>query len=134
MIASAYNSDFSRTDKSFPYEFDLQRRVAVEGGTMNASPEPVKKGGTVSIVARMVVVDWDADPQAYVPFAGHHVAVQFRTDTGTYSTVKNVVTDSNGWIHTTSTQSVTGLWRVNYLGTTVYSPGTINGDHVVVSG
>ena len=48
--------------------------------------------------------------------------------------MKNVVTDSNGWIHTTSTQSVSGLWRVAYLGTTTFSVGTINGDHVAVSG
>jgi hypothetical protein len=134
VVATVYSSSFNRTERTFAYGFDLKRRVAVQGGTLNASPEPVRKGGTVTISARLVVVDWDAIPPAYVAFGGHYVAIQFRTTSGAYQTVKNVKTDSAGWVHATATQSTSGLWRIAYGGTTVFSPATLSGDYVAVSG
>lgn len=134
VVATAENADYAETQKTFAYGFDLQRRVAVLNGKVDASPEPVRKGGTVRIKARLVVVDWDQYPAAkYVSFGGHYVAVQFRTTTGAYKTVKSVKTDSLGQINTTATQSVSGAWRVLYGGTTVFSTATAPGDSVAVS-
>ncbi|WP_448610059.1 hypothetical protein [Geodermatophilus sp. URMC 60] len=130
VIVTARSSTYDRTERVFADGFNLRRRTTWQSNTFNAGPEPVRKGAPVSIVGRLLVADWNEDQ--YVPYASRQVAVQFRTPTGTYKTVKTVLTNRDGWVRTTVPASVTGIWRLSYGGNTVAGPAVATGDSVQV--
>jgi hypothetical protein len=130
VIVGAYNSEAAESMKVFPDGFSLLRRTTWQSGTFNAGPEPVKKGASISITGRLLVVDWLNEK--YVPYAGRSISVQFRTPTGGYTTVKKVTTDKFGWVRTTVPATTTGVWRVSYGGNTVAGPSLTVGDAVTV--
>jgi hypothetical protein len=132
VIVTADSSDWTSNERVFADGFNLRRRTTWQSNTFNASPEPVRKGAPVSIVGRLIVADWNQ--HKYVPYASRKVAVQFRTPTGTYKTVKTVPTNSDGWVRTTVPASVTGIWRLSYGGNTVAGPAVVVGDSVQVVG
>jgi hypothetical protein len=90
----------------------------------NAAPEPVVKGKSITIKARLL--------------AGSHavkakVSVQFRpSGARAYATIKTSTTSSNGSLSTTITASKTGTWRAVYQGSSTISPATSAGDTVKV--
>ena len=131
VIVSASNVDYATREKVFPDGFSLLRRTTWQSGSFNASPEPVKKGAPVSITGRLLVVDWDNDK--YIPYAGRSISVQFRTPTGSYTTVKKATTDKNGWVRTTVPATATGVWRVSYGGNTIAGASLTVGDAVTVT-
>jgi hypothetical protein len=125
------NADWDETDRIFRGGFSLLRRTQWDAGTFNASPEPVKKGKSINITGRLRVVDWDND--RYIGYSGRTVSVQFRTATGSYTTVKTAKTSSTGWLKTTVKASKTGTWRVVYWGNAKAASATSVGDTVKVS-
>ena len=118
--SSAYASDYSSSDsEDFVINFKRQARLVGQ----NFGPEPVRKGGTVTGTAKLERVSWD-DGQ-YHGDANAYLYSQFRTTTGSYSTVRKVLTDSHGYATSKNTQSVDGCWRFVSLGystTTSYTP------------
>jgi hypothetical protein len=130
VIVTADNSSYGTSQRVFADGFTLKRRTTWQSNTFNASPEPVRRGAPVSVVGRLIVADWSQDK--YVPYGSRTVAVQFHTPTGTYSTVKTVKTDSNGWVRTTVPATVTGLWRLSYGGNTAAGSAVTVGDSVQV--
>lgn len=131
VIVTARNADYAQSQKVFPNGFSLLRRTTWQSGSFNASPEPVKKGAPVSITGRLMVVDWDNDK--YIPYAGRNISVQFRTPTGSYTTVKKATTDKNGWVRTTVPATATGVWRVSYGGNAIAGSSLTVGDAVTVT-
>lgn len=138
VIATAADDDYNERDRVFDEGFSLLRRTTWQSGSFNASPEPVKKGGSLTVTGRLLVADWTND--AYVGYAGRTIAIQFRlpddpwpTGSPYASTVKNVVTAKDGTFRTTVPARTTGVWRAAYGGNTVAGSSVAVGDSVKVS-
>jgi hypothetical protein len=130
VIVSAYNSDYNTRERVFANGFTLKRATTFQSGTWNAGPEPVRRGANVSLSGRLLIADWDND--RYGSYGGRPVDVQFRTATGTYTTVKTVTSDRYGWVRTTVPASSSGYWRLHYAGNTVAGRAVTAGDAVQV--
>ncbi|MQY38180.1 hypothetical protein SRB17_61890 [Streptomyces sp. RB17] len=107
----------------------VKRRAQV---TVNASPEPVTKGRTLTVTGRITRADWVK--HAYTGFGGKAAKLQFRkAGTSAYSTVKIVPADSAGYLRTTVTASADGYWRWTFGDTTTTSGASAAGDYVDVT-
>ncbi|GAA2409832.1 hypothetical protein GCM10010420_43070 [Streptomyces glaucosporus] len=99
--------------------------------TVNASPEPVAKGKTITITGKLTRANWDTS--TYKGYTKQPVKLQFRKKgTDTYTTLKTVYTDSTGSLKTTRTASVDGYWRWNFAGTSTTPAVKATGDYVDV--
>ncbi|MFF3613686.1 hypothetical protein [Streptomyces sp. NPDC002580] len=99
--------------------------------TVNAAPEPVKKGKTVTVTGKLTRANWD--DLAYHGYTLQSVQLQFRKKTSTtYTTVKTVKTDSSGNLKTTTTATVDGYFRYNFAGTSTTPAVKATGDYVDV--
>ncbi|MER8005129.1 calcium-binding protein [Streptomyces sp. NPDC094149] len=101
--------------------------------SVNASPEPVAKGKTITVTGKLTRADWESfDYRAYT---NQPVKLQFRkAGTSTYNTVKTVYTNSYGNLKTTVTASADGYWRYYFPGTTTTASAKATGDFVDVTG
>ncbi|MFF2525458.1 hypothetical protein [Streptomyces liangshanensis] len=99
--------------------------------TVNASPEPVKKGKTITITGAFTRANWETNK--YGGYAGQHVKLQFRKKTSsTYTTLKTVTTDAHGNLKATSKATVDGYWRYSFAGVSSTTAVTAAGDFVDV--
>ncbi|WP_406459529.1 hypothetical protein OG782_37175 (plasmid) [Streptomyces sp. NBC_00876] len=99
--------------------------------TVNASPEPVAKGKTITVTGKLARANWETG--GYHGYTAQPVRLQFRkSGTTTYTTVKTVKTDSTGNLKTTVKASVDGYWRYSFAGTATTPPATATGDYVDV--
>jgi len=122
------NGDYYATQRTIN-GFSLKRYVYWQGGTFNASPEPVRKGKPVTLKGRLLVANWDTGRWQAARVVS--VKVQFRTPNGSYKTVKSGVrTSSSGWVNTTVTAKQTGVWRLVYGGNSTAGSATTSGDSV----
>ncbi|WP_128379717.1 calcium-binding protein [Streptomyces cavernae] len=99
--------------------------------SVNASPEPVTRGKTITVTGRLTRADWETfDYRAY---PNQPVKLQFRkAGASTFSTVKTVYTNSYGNLKTTVTASTDGYWRYFFPGTTTTAPVKATSDFVDV--
>jgi hypothetical protein len=82
----------------------------------NATPEPVKKNGTLTITGALTRADWNT--LKYTGYANVPVKLQFRKpSTGVFTTVKTIKTDSKGNLKTTAKATGSGFWRYSFAGT-----------------
>ena len=132
VIVTATNADFAERERVFADAFTLLRATQWQSGSFNAGPEPVKRGGKVTLRGRLIVADWGTDK--YVPLAGKRVDVQFRTTTGTYRTVAVATTGSDGSVRTSVPASGTGIWRLSYAGSSTTASAVVAGDTVAMTG
>ncbi|MET9445806.1 hypothetical protein [Streptomyces cinerochromogenes] len=99
--------------------------------TVNAGPEPVGKGKTLTVTGKLSRANWE-DHQ-YHGYSGQPVKLQFKkAGTTTYSTIKTVNTDSYGNLKTTTTANYDGYWRFSYAGTSTTPAVSAAGDYVDV--
>jgi hypothetical protein len=99
--------------------------------TVNASPEPVVKGKTITVTGTLKRANWET--YTYSGYTSQSVKLQFRkAGSSTYSTVKTVTSGSGGALKTTVTASTDGYWRWNFAGTTTTGAKTATGDYVNV--
>ncbi|MFD7949192.1 hypothetical protein [Streptomyces sp. NPDC059744] len=99
--------------------------------TVNAAPEPVKKGRTITVTGKLTRANWD--DFAYHGYTVQPVKLQFRKKTSTaYTTVKTIKSSSTGALKTTVTASVDGYWRYSFAGTSTTPAVTTTGDYVDV--
>lgn len=131
VVVSAWNGDGETRERTFVKGFTLKRRTAWQSDTFNASPEPVRKGAAITVKGRLLVADWERD--RYVGYGSQTVSVQFRTPSGSYSTVKTISTRSDGWAVTSVTATQSGYWRVVYGGHSASGSSKVAGDYVPVS-
>ncbi|MFF7975301.1 hypothetical protein [Streptomyces sp. NPDC007905] len=99
--------------------------------TVNASPEPVKKGKTITVTGKLSRANWE-DNQ-YHGYTKQPVKLQFRKKgTSTYTTLKTITSDSTGYLKTTTTASVDGYFRYSFAGTSTTPAVNATGDFVDV--
>ncbi|MYV38326.1 hypothetical protein GT030_05450, partial [Streptomyces sp. SID1328] len=97
----------------------------------NASPEPVKKGKTITVTGALTRASWDYNK--YYGYGAQSVKLQFvKKGSTTWSTLKTVTTDANGNLKTTVTASVDGAFRYVYAGVSTTAAVTSGGDAVDV--
>ncbi|MFE1309075.1 hypothetical protein [Streptomyces sp. NPDC058755] len=141
--AELYNSDagtwkegglaVDRTTHAMKWQSDLGtipvRRAAKL--TADATPEPVKKGATLTVTGKLTRANWETG--TYAGFGGQSVKLQFRkAGTTTYSTVKTITSSSTGALKTTVTAGYDGYYRYSFAGTSTTSKVSATGDFVDV--
>ncbi|MFF4254171.1 hypothetical protein ACFY1L_23485 [Streptomyces sp. NPDC001663] len=99
--------------------------------TVNASPEPVKKGKTITVVGKLSRANWEDNK--YHGYTNQPVKLQFRKKgTSTYTTLKGIYSNSTGDLKTTTTATVDGYYRFSFAGTTTTPAVSATGDYVDV--
>ncbi|MER5433136.1 hypothetical protein [Streptomyces sp. NPDC002588] len=99
--------------------------------TVNAAPEPVKKGRTITVTGKLSRANWDDGK--YHGYTNQPVKLQFRKKgSSTYTTVKTVRTNSTGNLKTTVKASVDGYFRYGFAGTSTTPAVNAAGDYVDV--
>ncbi|MFG2440956.1 hypothetical protein [Streptomyces sp. NPDC048508] len=99
--------------------------------TVNAAPEPVKKGKTITVTGLLSRANWDT--AKYAGYTAQSVQLQFRKKSSdTYTTVKTVKSDSKGNLKTTTTATADGYFRYNFAGTSTTPAVKATGDYVDV--
>ena len=117
---ASYNDDVATTK--------LKRAATL---TVNAAPEPVRKGRTVTVTGKLSRANWTTG--TYAGYSTQPVQLQFRkSGTSTYSTLKTVNSSSTGALSTTTTAGVDGYYRFSFAGTTTTGSKSATGDFVDV--
>ncbi|MFE9098762.1 DUF5707 domain-containing protein [Streptomyces sp. NPDC007264] len=99
--------------------------------TVNASPEPVKKGKTITVTGKLSRANWESGK--YAGYSGQSVKLQFaKKGSSTYSTVKTIKTDGTGNLKTTVKASVDGTYRYAFAGTSSTPAVNAAGDFIDV--
>ncbi|MEU0176197.1 hypothetical protein ABZ178_23025 [Streptomyces massasporeus] len=99
--------------------------------TVNAGPEPVTKGKTVTSTGKLSRANWEDN--AYHGYTNQPVKLQFRkAGSSTYTTVKTVTSDQYGNVKATATAQYDGYWRFSFAGTTTTPAVNATGDYVDV--
>ncbi|WP_340378031.1 hypothetical protein U5640_25330 [Streptomyces sp. SS7] len=99
--------------------------------TVNATPEPVKKGKTITVTGKLTRANWDDNK--YHGYSGQPVKLQFRKKgSSTYTTLKTIRTTSTGTLKTTVKASADGYFRYSFAGTSTTPAVNAAGDFVDV--
>ncbi|MFE7764002.1 hypothetical protein [Streptomyces sp. NPDC057438] len=99
--------------------------------TVNATPEPVVKGRTLTVKGTLTRADWDA--RRYAGYKGQKVTLQFKARGATaYTDVKTVTSGTAGALSTTVKASQDGTYRYVFAGTSTTSAVKSAGDFVDV--
>lgn len=99
--------------------------------TANGTPEPVKKGKTLTISGALTRAGWES--WTFQAYAARPVLLQFlKAKTTAWKTVKTVQTDAGGKLKTTVKAASDGSWRFSYPGDAASSPVTSTADYVDV--
>ncbi|MFI7597218.1 hypothetical protein [Actinoplanes sp. NPDC049681] len=99
--------------------------------TADATPEPVKKGKTITITGTLTRAGWET--WTYQGYAGRTITLQYlKANTTTWKTVKTAKTDPNGKLKTTVTASADGSYRWTWAGDTTSTAATSGADYIDV--
>jgi hypothetical protein len=98
--------------------------------TVDARPEPVRSGATVTVTGRLERASWDS--RSYRGYGGQPVVLEFRTETGSYQAVKTVTTAADGSARTSLKASQDGFYRFRFAGNGTSGASRAAGDHVDV--
>ncbi|MET7689043.1 hypothetical protein ABZT06_13880 [Streptomyces sp. NPDC005483] len=99
--------------------------------TVNATPEPVKKGRTITVVGTLKRADWSNGK--YGGYAGQKVSLQYRKKgSQTYTTLKSVTSGTGGALKTTTKATADGYYRYSFATNTTTGASSAAGDYVDV--
>ena len=99
--------------------------------TVNAAPEPVKKGKTITVTGKLTRANWET--RKYAGYSTQPVKLQFRKkDSDTYTTVKTIKTNNKGDLKTTVKATVDGFFRWSFAGTSTTPAVNAAGDFIDV--
>ncbi|MFC7990593.1 calcium-binding protein [Streptomyces pilosus] len=122
----ARDDDFVWKQKAGSFAFQRAAQL-----TVNASPEPVKKGKTLTVAGKLTRANWEN--LKYGGYAGQPVKLQFRKKgAAAYSTLKTVRTNSKGELRTTVKASADGYYRYSFAGTSTTAAVSATADFVDV--
>lgn len=132
------DNDDSDGHVSFGYNYDvwgpLGSGVQVKRAaklTVNASPEPVKKGGTITVTGKLTRANWATG--TYTGYTSQQATLQFRAKNATgYTTVKTVTSGTGGALKTTTKATKDGYYRYVFAGTASTASATAAGDYIDV--
>lgn len=100
--------------------------------TTNASPEPIKKGKTLTVTGALTRANWDTSK--YAGYTKQSVTLQYKKKgAASYSTLKTVTSDSKGNLKTTLKASADGYFRYVFAGTSTTPAVTSTSDFVDVN-
>ncbi|MFF7451074.1 MULTISPECIES: hypothetical protein [unclassified Streptomyces] len=106
----------------------LQRSARL---TTDASPEPVRKGRTLTVTGKLTRANWETG--SYTGYVSQQAALQFRPKgSDTYSTVKTATSSTGGALRATVTASKDGYYRYAFAGTSTTAAAKATGDYVDV--
>ncbi|MEV5148978.1 calcium-binding protein [Streptomyces sp. NPDC052727] len=122
----ANDEDYIWKEKAGSFSFQRAAKL-----TANASPEPVRKGKTVTVTGALTRANWES--LKYGGYGSQSVKLQFRKkSSSTYTTLKTVKADSKGYLKTTTTATADGYYRFSFAGGTTTSAVSSTGDFVDV--
>ncbi|MEU1467559.1 hypothetical protein ABZ434_04990 [Streptomyces sp. NPDC005761] len=99
--------------------------------TVNASPEPVTKGKTLTVTGTLTRADWVK--HKYTAVAAGLAHLQFcKKGSAVYTTVKSVRSGSTGALRTTVKASADGYWRWSFGGWDTTGSAVSTADYVDV--
>ncbi|WDV53312.1 calcium-binding protein [Streptomyces coeruleorubidus] len=99
--------------------------------TANASPEPVAKGGTITVTGKLTRANWDTHD--YRGYANQRTSLQFRRPgTDYYESLGYTATNTYGVLNIKVTASADRYWRYNFTGTMTTRGAKATGDFVDV--
>ncbi|MFE9683110.1 hypothetical protein [Streptomyces sp. NPDC006285] len=99
--------------------------------TVNASPEPVKKGKTITVTGSLTRANWETNK--YAGYTQQSVKLQFKKKgASTYADVKTVKSGSAGALKTTVKAATDGYFRYDFAGTSTTPAVKAAGDFVDV--
>ncbi|MFE2070137.1 hypothetical protein ACFXDH_48565 [Streptomyces sp. NPDC059467] len=99
--------------------------------TADATPEPVKKGRTITVRGSLKRADWNTGKN--VGYAGQGVLLQYRKKgSSTYTTLKKVTSGTGGALKATTTATADGYYRFSFATNTTTAASTAAGDYVDV--
>ncbi|MFJ9885973.1 calcium-binding protein [Streptomyces sp. NPDC091287] len=126
LAATGSDEDFIWNDTQAKTRVQRFSKLAVK-----ASPEPVKKGKTLTVTGKLTRANWDT--KTYKGYTNQPVKLQFKKKGAkSYSTVKTVRTSSTGTLKTTVKASADGYWRYSFAGTSTTPAVSAAGDFVDV--
>lgn len=96
----------------------------------NATPEPVRKGKTLTVKGTLKRANWDK--LVYAGYTKRRVELQYRTLTGSYATVKTVTSGKHGKLSTTVKSTKDGCYRFVFRGSSTTAQAVSKGDCVDV--
>jgi hypothetical protein len=83
--------------------------------TVNASPEPVRKGKVITVTGRLTRADWTQG--TYANLANQYVKLLYKkSGASTWTTLKTIKSSSTGYLSTTTTATYDGYYRFSYAG------------------
>ncbi|MFG3099742.1 hypothetical protein ACGFZL_04290 [Streptomyces sp. NPDC048182] len=122
LAGDAYDID----DLHIPLQLKRATRL-----TVNASPEPVVAGKTITVTGGVTRANWDT--HTYQGYGGRTVYLQFKAaGAASYTTVKKVMSSSSGALKTTVKATRPGTWRWTYYGNTTSGAKSSTGDYVAL--
>ena len=125
-LVSANDLDFIHRDAATTFKVQRYSKL-----TVNASPEPVKKGRTITVTGKLSRANWEDN--LYHGYTNQPVKLQFRKKgSDTYTTVKTINSNSTGELKTTVTASTDGYFRYSFAGTSTTPAVNATGDFVDV--
>ncbi|ATL28639.1 calcium-binding protein [Streptomyces formicae] len=99
--------------------------------TTNASPEPVKKGKTITVTGALTRANWETSK--YAGYTAQSVKLEYKKKgASSYSTVKTIKSDSKGNLKTTVKASADGYFRYVFAGTSTTPSVTSTSDFIDV--
>ena len=117
---------YDMDDENLPLQVKRATRL-----TVNATPEPVTKGKTLTVKGAVTRANWDT--HTYQGYAGRTVSLQFKpSGASSYKTVKKVTSGSKGVLKTTVKATESGTWRWTYYGNSTSGARSSSGDHVAL--
>ncbi|MFJ5225397.1 DUF5707 domain-containing protein [Streptomyces sp. NPDC088400] len=128
VYSAALSKDVEVVEKQSAATVKFQRLSRL---TVNAAPEPVKKGKTITVTGKLDRANWDTNK--YAGYASQPVKLQFRKkNSNTYTTVKTVKGTNTGALKTTVKAAQDGYWRWSFAGTATTPAVNATGDFVDV--
>ncbi|MEV7953466.1 calcium-binding protein [Streptomyces sp. NPDC058316] len=125
-LVSANDYDYIHRDAATTFKVQRYSKL-----TVDASPEPVKKGKTITVTGKLSRANWEDNK--YHGYANQSVKLQFRKKgSNTYTTVKTIKSNSTGNLRTTVTASTDGYFRYSFAGTATTPAVNATGDFVDV--
>jgi hypothetical protein len=120
------NDEWTETDVTGTANFKRSAKV-----TVNASPEPVKKGRTITVTGKLTRANWESG--TYTGYQGRPAQLQFRKKgSSVYTALKTVTSGVGGTLKTTTKAKSDGYFRFVFTGTATTGPSTAPGDFVDV--
>ncbi|WP_409237773.1 DUF5707 domain-containing protein [Streptomyces sp. PA5.6] len=126
-IAQGKDGDHVQKD-AFPTSVSVKRAAKL---TTNASPEPIKKGKTLTVTGALTRANWDT--LKYAGYTQQSVQLQYKKKgASSYTTLKTVKSDTKGNLKTTVKASADGYFRYVFAGTSTTPSVTSTADFVDV--